>query len=108
MGRKITFIDDQGGSHAIVTENTEAIYQTGDSTLAVTGMAHMFSNRGTLYKVTKNSKGKWDAAKWRVLPGAPLCSRLLKDRSLWVSCYGGIVIVSPGGEMRSLTRSECF
>jgi HEAT repeat protein len=105
-GGEITFIDLQGDSHVVVGKNTEAIYQTAQGIIAVTGLAHLFSNEGLIYKITKDDQGKWSAKKWRALPGAPIFSRLLKDGNLFVDCDGGIVLISPSGEMKSLSRSE--
>ncbi len=105
-GGEITFIDLKGNSRVIVTENTEAIYKTTDGIFAVTGLAHMGINDGFLFRLTKDAHGSWTAKKWRALPGAPRFSRLLTDGSLFISCYDGIVLVFPNGEMKSLTRKE--
>ena len=105
-GGEITFIDVQGDSNVVVGKNTEAIYQTPQGIVAVTGLAHLSSNEGLIYKVTKDAQGKWGAKKWRALPGAPVFSCLLKDGNLFVSCFGGIVLISPSGEMKSLSRSK--
>ena len=105
-GGEITFIDLQGDSHVVIGKNTEAIYQTPQGIVAVTGLAHMFSNEGLIYKITKDAQGKWRARKWRALPGAPVFSCLLKDGNLLASCSGGIVLISPSGKMQSLNRSE--
>jgi hypothetical protein len=105
-GGEISFVDTKGNVEEVSGRNTEAIYHAGGSILAVTGLAHLTMNSGFILKVSKSADGRWMAANWRVLPGAPIFSRLLEDGSLFVSCYGGIVMVSPDGKMRYLTRRE--
>jgi HEAT repeat protein len=105
-GGDTKFIDSKGHSHLVVTENTQAVYRVPSGALAVTGLAHLDMNSGAIYKLTKKPDGSWLGEKWRALPGAPRFSRMLKDGNLFVSCYGGIVTISPDGEIRLLTRSE--
>ena len=107
-GGEITFVDLKGSSQTIASENTEAIYQTAQGLFAVTGLAHLSSNSGFIHRITKAADGAWWVEKWRALPGAPRFSRLLKDGSLFVSCYGGIALISAEGDIKSLTRSEAL
>lgn len=106
-GGKTAFVDRDANSHVLTQENTQTIYKTVDGIFAVTGVAHMGTNRGFIFKIQKGADQQWRAEKWRALPGAPRFSRLLENGSLFVSC-DGIVVVSPGGEMKSMTRSECL
>ena len=108
FGGEVGFIDRTGKAEVIAQMNTEAIYQTEHGIFAVTGLAHMSMNNGLIYKLGKNADGAWTAEKWRALPGAPVFSRLLQDGRIFVSCYGGIVLVSPDGSMKSLTRREAL
>lgn len=105
-GGEIVFIDRAGKSHIIVQENTEAIYKTPSGVLATTGLAHLGMNGGLIYRLEKDAVGQWQGRPWRQLPGAPAFSRLLKDGRLLVDCYGGIVAVSPNGDMQLLTRKD--
>lgn len=105
-GGGITFVDLEGNLRVIASANTEAIYKTAHGIFAVTGLAHMTLNSGFIYRISKPADGAWAVEKWRALPGAPRFSRLLKDGNLFISCYGGIVLVSPDGDMKSLTRGE--
>jgi hypothetical protein len=107
-GGAILFVDANGNPQVIEKENTQTIYKTEQGIFAITGLAHMFTNRGLVYRITKNDEGRWIATPWRVLPGAPWFSRLLQDGKLFVNCRGGIVIVSPDGDMKSLTRKEAL
>jgi HEAT repeat protein len=105
-GGEIRFVDFKGHSRVIVRANTEAIYQTSQGVMAVTGLAHLGTNNGCVYKINKGADGRWTAIAWRTFPGAPKFSRALKDGRILISCHGGIVLVSPDGDMRYLTRSE--
>lgn len=107
-GGEIRFIDRDGNSNLIAGVNTEGLYETAAGILAVTGLAHLDMNGGVIYKLSRSAAASWTAEKWRALPGAPRFSRLLENGDLLVSCYGGIVRVSPEGEMRLLTRGEAM
>jgi HEAT repeat protein len=105
-GGETKFIDSKDQSHLVVTENTQALYRTSNGALAVTGLAHMTRDIGVIYRLVKKADGSWIGEKWRALPGAPRFSRMLRDGNLFVSCYGGIVTISPDGAIRLLRRAE--
>jgi hypothetical protein len=108
FGGGVAFVDGEGNSHVLADENTQAIYKTSQGVLSVAGLAHMGTNSGFIFKLHTAGNQRWAAEKWRALPGAPRFSRLLKNGDLFVTCYGGMVVVSPAGEMKSLTREECL
>lgn len=105
-GGETAYVDRAGKARILVPVNTEAIYKTRAGIVAVTGGAQMTFNSGCLFRISKTVDGDWSASKWRVLPGAPRFSRLLKDGNLFVSCHGGMVLIAPDGRMRQLTRQE--
>lgn len=105
-GGEIVHVNRAGKARILMPVNTEAIYTTKAGIVAVTGVAHFTFNSGCLFRISKTADGEWSASKWRVLPGAPEVSRLLKDGNLFVSCHGGMVLISPDGRMRSVTRPE--
>jgi hypothetical protein len=105
-GGEIAYVNREGKARILMPVNTEAIYKTEAGIVAVTGVAHMAHNTGCLFRISKTADGEWSASRWRVLPGAPAFSRLLKDANLFVSCLGGMVLISPDGRMRSVTRQE--
>ena len=105
-GGEIAYVNREGKARILMPLNTEAIYKTKAGIVAVTGVAHMTFNSGCLFKISKTADGRWGAEKWRVLPGAPRFSRLLKNGNLFISCHGGMVLISPDGRMRSVTRQE--
>jgi|JI6StandDraft_1071083.scaffolds.fasta_scaffold01412_10 HEAT repeat protein len=108
FGGGIFFVDSTGDRLMIAEENTEAVYRTTAGIVAITGLAHMSMNHGSILMLTRSTDAKWTSARWRALPGAPRFSRLLQDGRLLINCYGGIVLVSMGGEMKVLTRDEAL
>ena len=113
FGGSIDCLDSMGNLQTLVNANTEAVYKAGKQIFAVTGLAHLAMSEGMIYKITKAPDRLvepqiWEATPWRALPGAPRFSRLLQDGTLFVRCYGGIVLVFPDGTMKSLTRAEAF
>jgi HEAT repeat protein len=105
-GGKLEFVEPSGTAVTVYPDNTSAIHRTPQGIYAISGIAHMIDNYGVILKLSATESGKWTVTKWRTLPGGPIFSRLLKDGSLFVSCYGGTVIVSPTGEMRWFTRGD--
>ena len=107
-GGEISFIDSSDKQTIIAEANTQSIYKTKTGIIAVTGLAHLGTDSGFLFRLSRNANRQWTALKWRALPGAPIFSRPLTDGSLLISCNGGIVLVSPEGTMTSLTRSQAL
>ena len=108
----LDFVDSAGVSHRIEDVLTEAIYRMGNEFVAIAGHGDDFGslNSAAIYRIRENWNGQywngqWVAEKWRQLPWVPEFSRQLKDGSVLVSCGGGIVLVSPDGTMKSLTRA---
>jgi len=105
-GGETAFVNSVGNSHSVISCNTESLHVTPNGILAVTGLSHLGWNNGALFKLRSPRKGQWTAVKWRVLPGAPMFSRMLTSGDLFVSCVGGMVTVSPDGSMECLKRSD--
>jgi hypothetical protein len=77
----------------------KGIHKLKSEIVVVAGLAHLVSNRGFVYTVTRKADGQWQVAKWRALPGAPHSSVLLENGNLLVNCLGGNVEISPTGKM---------
>ncbi len=105
FGGELAFRDRHGTAFILLGENTAGIFRLGDAIVSVTGLGHMLTNKGVLYRVVRLTDG-WHALAWRVLPGAPRCSSLLADGNLFVSCVGGSIVVSPSGQMHMASRAE--
>ena len=67
----------------------------------MTGLAHMSTNDGLLYELSRGANGRWAARPWRVLPAAPGTSWLVPSGELQVNLHGGVsVLVDEAGTMR--------
>jgi HEAT repeat protein len=64
-GGETKFIDSREHAHLVVSENTQALYRTTTGALAVAGLAHMDSNKGAVYKLSKRADDSWAGEKWR-------------------------------------------
>jgi HEAT repeat protein len=103
-GGELAYIEDGHAPQIILRENVEDIYKLGDRYVAVSGLAHLFANRGQIYELTPTEEG-WSAAPWRALPGAPQSSWLVKTGDLLVNTSGGgSILISSDGSMR---LAEC-
>ena len=74
--------------------------------VAATGLAHMMLNHGYLYLIDFGPDGIPNAKLWKVLPGAPVKSGLLKNGDLFVATVGGNVVISPAGEISMASTSH--
>ncbi|SPF36067.1 hypothetical protein SBDP1_1450009 [Syntrophobacter sp. SbD1] len=99
MGRGTCFINSKGKQITLLQENVKGIHKSGSDIAVVAGLAHLVSNRGFVYTVTRKADGKWQVVKWRALPGAPRSSVLLENGNLLVNCLGGNVEISTSGKM---------
>lgn len=100
FGGELVFKGTDEQAQLIIRKNIHGIFQLGDSYVAVTGLAHMGTNRGMVYKLTKVN-GNWQSAPWHALPGAPLDGGMTKDGELIISTNGaGVIILDKNGKFR--------
>lgn len=100
-GGELMFLPDAGAPQHILDANIEDIYQLGDAIVVTTGLAHLSMNQGVLYRATRDAQGAWQAEVWRILPGAPAASHLVKPDELLVRTrHTGTVVVDAEGRMR--------
>ncbi|NTX54458.1 HEAT repeat domain-containing protein [Myxococcus sp. CA039A] len=89
----------------LLKENTRSIHRIGDTLVAVTGLAHLSSHRGMLYRIVPKGDS-YVAEPWRALPGSPKVAGTMEDGRLFISCAGGDVIVTPDGTLEMSTRES--
>lgn len=100
-GGELTYVDDKGARQQVLNQNVEDVYFLGKDIIAVTGLAHLMSNYGMIYKVSRGADGTWVPTAWRALPGAPQSSWLADTGELLVNVFdGGSILVSADGAMR--------
>ncbi|WP_237057548.1 HEAT repeat domain-containing protein [Microbulbifer sediminum] len=104
-GGELVFIDNSAQAEVILKANVEDIYRLGQRYIAVTGLAHMFSNEGAVYELKEGVGGDWQAELWRSLPGAPGRSYFVDTGELFIDTYsGGSILLAADGSMR---MAEC-
>jgi hypothetical protein len=72
--------------------------------VAATGLAHITLNHGYLYLIDVEAEPIPTARIWKALPGAPRKTGRLANGSLFISCVGGDVVISPDGKIAMATE----
>ena len=104
-GGELVFKDKAGVVTTLVNDNTTGIHRMPFGVVATTGLAHMMLNHGYLYLVEFKDGTLPKARIWKVLPGAPRRSGLLKSGDLFIACEGGNVLISSTGEITMASPS---
>lgn len=102
-GGELVFLDRAGRQKTLIDGNIRGIARLGPRIVAVGGLAHLSSNRGRVYEVARDEKGRWSARPWRVLPGAPSGSSLRPDGRWVLDTNGGTVVLAPDGALMMAT-----
>ena len=105
-GAELVFINSEKSQDVLIKKNIRGIYKMPSGIVAVTGLAHLSSNRGLVYKITRTDSNKWSATPWKVLPGAPISSALLDSGALLVNCKGGSIEISSDGEIKMVRKEK--
>lgn len=84
------------------SENVFAILELKGTPIVITGLGHMWLNRGNVWRVSQMD-GRVTLTHWKKLPGYPLQALQLKNGAIYVSCSGGDVVVFPDGRMAMAT-----
>lgn len=104
-GGELVHLTAKGTTVLLLRENVRSLHRVGDTLVAVTGLAHLSSHRGMLYRVVP-SGDTYIAEPWRTLPGAPKVAGTMEDGRLFVSCSGGDIIVTADGTLEMSTRES--
>ena len=104
-GGELVFKPDSGTTETMVlAKNMSALHVLNDGRIvAVTGLAHLVVDEGSLYTIACSSTQGCTAKRWKALPGAPQSSWLLETGELLVNTSGGSVLVGPDGMMKMAT-----
>ncbi len=104
-GGELVHVSADGNSTVLYEGNIEDIFKVGDQLVAISGLAHMFSNNGDLLQINETEPGEFSVVPWKRLPAAPMSSWLIEGGDLLINTYdGGSVIVSKIGTFR---MAEC-
>ncbi len=104
-GGELVLKPDGGQPRIVLSQNVTGLHALPDGPIvAVTGLAHLSSSRGALYRVVCAPGEACRAAWWKALPRAPRSSRVVETGELLVDTDAGAVLVAPDGGMRMV---EC-
>jgi HEAT repeat protein len=98
-GGELAFRAKAGVVTTLVEDNTSGIHRMPFGVVALTGLAHLSLNHGYIYLIEFKEGSPPNARLWKVLPGAPTKSGLLKSGELFIACVGGNVLISPTGDI---------
>jgi hypothetical protein len=100
-GGELVLKPDTGPTKKVLDVNIASVHVLGDAGIvAVTGLAHLVTDVGCLYKITCSSAAACHATRWKQLPGAPRSSWVTESGELLVNTTQGSVLVAPDGSMR--------
>lgn len=99
-GGELAYIGAAGSPQIIFEQNVHDLFRLGDQIVVVSGLAHLTSNEGMVYRLQRRPDGAWLLEPWRALPGAPKHSGLTPDGRLLVNTRaGGAVLIDAQGGM---------
>ena len=98
-GGELVFQGEHSPTRRLLGENTHAIHRLGSRIIALTGLCHITTNRGMVYRIIQTSNGQWQAVAWKSLPGAPRRSGRMKDGRLFVACCGADIFLNSEGKL---------
>jgi HEAT repeat protein len=101
------YSEDRTKTYTISTnENVNGFIQTNGALFVYEGLAHMFSNQGTIELVKKNAAGKWDIEPFVTLHEEPCAALTDTDGAMLVVTWSSVVKVWLSGKMKLLSRGE--
>ncbi|MGY1459826.1 hypothetical protein ACW5F0_14475 [Luteimonas sp. A534] len=85
----LAYQDQSGKVTALLRENVHGIVENREGIFVLTGLAHLGTNDGYLYKVSAGSNGQIQASQLGYLPGAPSHVQHNADGSITFLIYMG-------------------
>jgi hypothetical protein len=97
-GGELAFIKEDGSSEIVRRGNVNAIHKLGERYIAVMGLSHIGVSRGTVFDLSLQNDGSWQATTWKILPAAPKSSHRISDEEVLVivESSGGILLREDG------------
>ncbi|MEN6426809.1 MAG: HEAT repeat domain-containing protein [Phycisphaerales bacterium] len=104
FGGDLLFVDLQGKRTRVLRANVHGIHRMTCGIIVVTGVNHLSTNVGTLFKVSKGTDGVWQANRWKELPSAPIASGVRPSGNLFVACTEEKIEISPAGDVQTVGK----
>ena len=87
-GGEVTFRAPDGSEHQLIHDNSRGIFNMPFGLVAVTGLAHLGENRGSIYLISRDSDGRVKADKTLTLSGWP-CEVRASDTEIMLRVFQG-------------------
>lgn len=100
FGGGVSFTEPDGTTYQIISDNSHGIFNTSHGVIAITGLAHMSINRGSVYLLTREPGKNVTATATLQLPGAPCNDATLSNEELSLRVFTDIGTDGP--------RYQCF
>ncbi len=101
-GGELVLKKTNGQTQVLLHENVRGVHQTPSGIFATVGLAHLFFNDGSIYRIEFDAAGDGRAVRWKILPGAPEKSGFSETGELVVYCNGGAARVTQDGKFEFL------
>lgn len=89
FGGELVFRARDGRITKLLETNVVALHEMPGGVVAITGLAHMSSNRGAVLSISRSGPHRLTVDKIVDLPGAPLVSRQRPDGSIEMKIFSG-------------------
>ena len=97
---ELMYLANDGQSTKLIDGNIQDLFSFKGFSVALSGMAHLSINTGSVYKVER-SEDSWEANLWIDLPGAPDRSWLTEAGDIYIDTYrGGSILLSQDGSLK--------
>lgn len=87
-GGEVTFRERDGSEYQLIADNSQGIFNMPFGVVAVTGLAHLQENRGSVYVLSRVPGGRVRAVKTLTLPGWP-CQASASDAQVMLRTFLG-------------------
>ncbi len=104
-GGEVTFREQNGHEHQLIDDNSRGIFDMPYGVIAITGLAHLGENRGSVYVIRRgNSTNRVTATKTLTLPGWP-CETIASKNEIMLRVFRGY---GPASERPSSPLYTCY
>ena len=90
FGGGVSFTEPDNTTYQLISDNSHGIFNTSHGVLAITGLAHMSINRGSVYLLTREPAKRVVATATLQLPGAPCNDGAMSNEKLSLRVFTGI------------------
>nr|WP_295376220.1 hypothetical protein [Pseudoxanthomonas sp.] len=88
-GGEVTFREQNGHEYQLIDDNSRGIFDMPYGVIAITGLAHLGENRGSVYVIRRgNSTNRVTATKTLTLPGWP-CETIASKNEIMLRVFRG-------------------